>query len=894
MRRYLPRRLTTVLSDQDVSFFIWNTREMNKKNINAGLRQGALVVAIGLSLSGAALAQEASSNATTLDRIEITGSRIKRADVEGALPVTVIGRQDIEVSGKATVADILQSSSFNSFGSFVPTSGSSAQSFAGLSLRGLGEGRTLILIDGRRAAVSPLTGEGQNLSSIPAAAVERIEVLTDGASAIYGADAIGGVVNVITRKNYEGFQVSAGITDNKYGGDASEGSVLFGTTGERGSVMGGISYTNQKISYVRDYPWSDTVAGSSYSNNYLKVLTAADGSTIPGSSLYTNNSSVVPGGCSGTNFYETTNSAGRTSCLYNYVGDMADTASIKNKNLFLRSEYAIDDIWSVNADIYVNRKNSNSVYAPVPESIFVSADSPNNTTGQDAYIKHRFAALGNRYTYTDENSYDVNLSLHGQLTDSTTVDFGVRSNEARASITGYNYVNIPVAEKYFESGEYNVFDPYANSQAVLDAIATTINRNTSYKQQEFNGQLTTDLFELPGGVSSLAVGGEYSKHDYADIYDQQSAAGNVGGSAGNSAWGKRTLSSAYAEWSLPIFNNFSADVALRYDHYSDFGDATSPKLSLRYQPLQNLTFRTSYGEGFRAPTLQALNQQDAFSADTVTDEATALAYGLAASSSIQINGYHVANPDLKAETSKQFSFGVVYDPFSWANITVDYWNTKIENQIKWYSAQTVINRTELGQYLPDNLSVVRNTDGSIQAVYAGYGNEGLVKTDGVDLNIRTQFDFDDWGKLTSTLQGSWTHSYKVQSRYGSDEYVGTNGYPEWRANLNTRWERGDWSVAWTMNMIGYEPGYYVDYYEGDYSCSELKSEGYVKRCSGAYITHDLQFAYNTPWKASISLGVRNLTNKAPVYDVAYSPTNFNNYLYNGYGRQLYMRYTQNF
>ena len=102
------------------------------------------------------------------------------------------------------------------------------------------------------------------------------------------------------------------------------------------------------------------------------------------------------------------------------------------------------------------------------------------------------------------------------------------------------------------------------------------------------------------------------------------------------------------------------------------------------------------------------------------------------------------------------------------------------------------------------------------------------------------------------------------------------------------------SVAWAMNMIGYEPGYYVDYYQGDSSCSELKSEGYVKRCGGAYITHDLQFAYNTPWKASISMGVRNLTNKAPVYDVAYSPTNFNNYLYNGYGRQLYMRYTQSF
>jgi iron complex outermembrane receptor protein len=871
---------------------------MINKKIFPASRHAPLAVAVALCIANIAYAQDqveqSNATTTTLDRIEITGSRIKRADVEGALPVTVISRQDIEVSGRSTVADLLQSSSFNSFGSFTPTSGSSAQSFAGLSLRGLGSERTLILIDGRRAAVSPLTGEGQDLSSIPTAAVERIEILTDGASAIYGADAIGGVVNIITRKDYEGFQVSAGMTDNHYGGDASEGSILFGAVGERGRVMGGISYTDQKISYVRDYPWSSEVAGSSYSNNYLKVLTAADGSTIPGSNLYTDGSSVVPGGCDGSNFYETTNSSGYTSCLYNYVGDMADTASIKNKNLFLRTEYELTENWTVNTDIYVNKKSSMSVYAPVPESIYVSADSPNNTTGQAAYIKHRFAALGNRYTYTDENAHDLNLSLHGQLSDNTSVEFGVRSNESRAKVTGYNYVNIPVAEAYFESGEYNVFDPYSNSEEVLDAIRTTIGRDTYYKQREFNALLNTDLFKLPGGVSSLAVGAEYSEHDYQDLYDQQSEAGNVGGSAGNSAWGDRTLTSAYAEWSLPFWNSFSADLAARFDHYSDFGDATSPKLSLRYQPFESLTLRASYGEGFRAPSLQSLNQQTAFSAYSVTDAATAVAYGLSAASSIQINGYSVANPNLKAEESKQFSFGFAWDPASWANVTVDYWKTKISNQIKWYSAQTVINRTALGQYLPDNLSVVRNDDGSIQAVYAGYGNEGEVETDGIDLNLRTRFDLGEWGRLSSNLQGTWTHSYTIAGLTGEDEYIGTSGNPEWRASLNTRWELGDWSFAWTINMIAYTPGYYVEYYDGSYSCSDLKEWGYTKDCSGAYVTHDVQLSYNAPWNGTITLGARNLTDKDPVYDAGYAPTNFNSYLYNGYGRQLYVRYTQNF
>ncbi|MFT4248441.1 MAG: TonB-dependent receptor [Pseudomonas sp.] len=868
---------------------------MKHRTQRPAFRRGSLFVALGLCLANTAIAQEQEKkDATTLDRIEITGSRIKRADVEGALPVTVIGRQDIETSGRTTVADLLQSSSFNSFGSFTPTSGSSAQSFAGLSLRGLGAERTLILIDGRRAAVSPLSGEGQDLSSIPSAAVERIEILTDGASAIYGADAIGGVVNIITRKDFEGFQISTGLTDNHYGGDGSEGSILFGTVGERGRIMGGISYTDQKISYVRDYPWSSAVAGSSYSNNYLKVLTAADGSTVPGSNLYTNGSSSVPGGCDGTNFYESTSSSGNTSCLYNFVGDMADTASIKNKNLFLRSEYTLTDNWTLNADIYVNKKRSMSVYAPVPESIYVSADSPNNTTGQAVYIKHRFAALGNRYTYTDENAYDVNLSLHGQLTDSTSVEFGVRSNESRATVLGYNYVNIPVAEQYFESGAYNVFDPYSNSEEVLDAIRTTISRDTFYKQKEVSALLSTDLFALPGGVSALAVGAEYSKHDYQDLYDAQSEAGNVGGSAGNSAWGNRNLASAYAEWSLPFLSSLSADLALRHDRYSDFGNATSPKLSLRYQPLDTLTLRASYGEGFRAPTLQALNQQTAFSAYSVTDAATALAYGLNASSSVQINGYSVANPDLKAEQSKQFSVGLAWDPTSWANLTLDYWKTRIDNQIKWYSAQTVINRTALGQYLPDNLYVTRNEDGSILAVYAGYGNEGRVETDGIDLNLRTRFDLGEWGRLSSTLQGTWTHSYTIAGLTGEDEYIGTSGYPEWRANLNTRWELGDWSFSWTINAIGYNPGYYVTYYEGTYSCSQLKEWGYTKDCGGAYITHDVQVSYNAPWNATISLGARNLTDKAPVYDAYYSPTNFDSDLYNGYGRQLYIRYTQNF
>lgn len=849
----------------------------------------ALAVALVAGAAAPAFAQSSEEGATTLDRIEVTGSRIKRAAIEGSLPVTVISRDDIEVSGKTTVADLLQSSTFNSFGSLTPSSGNSAQSFSGLSLRGLGEDRTLILIDGRRAPTSPLTGSGQDLNTLPLAAVERIEVLSDGASAIYGADAIGGVVNIITRKDFTGGEVNIGYGDSHYGGDTSEASALIGIAGERGRLTAGVSTTERDVTYLTDYPWAESGA-STYSNNYLQVATSATGERVPGGYLYTNGSAVVPGGCNGANF--STNAAG-SLCYYDFSGQMADTASIDTTNAFFRGEYDLSENWSLFFNTYINKKNSKGVYASVPENIFVSADSPNNLTGQDAYIKHRFSSLGNRYTYQDENGHDISLGLTGRFNERVGGEFGIRSNVARVNETGYNYVNIPVAEQLFASGAYNALDPDANSEDVLDRIRTTTNRKMLYRQNELFGQLDFDLFDLAGGTSALALGAEYREEWYEDIYDQQSAAGNVGGSAGNSAIGSRTQSAIYAEWVLPVLANFEIDLAARHDRYSDFGSATSPKVSLRWQPLDSLTFRASYGEGFRAPSLPALNQSTAFSAYSVTDPATAIAYGLPESTSIQINGYSVANPNLQPETSKQFSAGLAWDATDWMNLTLDYYKTRIDNQIKFFSAQTVISRTANGQYLPEQLYLVRNDDGSLQAVYAGYGNEGRVETDGLDFALRTQFDFGDWGRLQNRLQANWVHSYEIGSDYGSSEYVGTYGYPEWRASLDNRWDLGDFSVNWKINAIGYEPAYYVDYYEGSYACSELVEWGYADRCSGAYITHDVQVSYQAPWRGRISIGATNLTDRKPVMDAAYTE-GFNDYLYNGYGRQLYLRYSQSF
>src|SRR5690554_3819117 len=179
------------------------------KSIRLALMFGATATA----MTGIASAQDQEQEeeaAERVERIQVTGSRIQRTDMEGALPVTVIDRQSIELSGEISAADLIRNTTFNSAGSFRPQSGSSAQGVSQVNMRGLGASRTLVLVDGRRLTMSPSTGSSQDLNSIPMGAIERIEILSDGASAVYGSDAIGGVINVITRRDFNGVELSIG------------------------------------------------------------------------------------------------------------------------------------------------------------------------------------------------------------------------------------------------------------------------------------------------------------------------------------------------------------------------------------------------------------------------------------------------------------------------------------------------------------------------------------------------------------------------------------------------------------------------------------------------------------------------------------------------------------
>ena len=908
-------------------------RNLLSNAVRLGLAAGTVSL-MSLVAAPAFAQDEAAEGEKTMERIEVTGSRIKRADVEGALPVTVIDREAIDASGDTNVADFLRNTTFNSFGSVRPQSGNSAQSLASVSLRGLGTGRTLILIDGRRAPASPTSGVGQDLNSIPLAAVERIEVLSDGASAIYGSDAIGGVINIITRKDFEGVEMMLGIGNPKaLGGETEEGSAIFGAAGERGSMIAGVSFNNRGIIFARERDYS-TGGVSTFSNNLINATPAA-GSVygfVPGGFVNVGGiGSRLPGfNCNDPTRGYSLNAAG-TRCFYDFTLVSADEAELHGQALFTRGTYQINDDWSTYMSANIARSKSFGRYAPVPSSPwpgglpFIPVGSPNHpavrfpTAGYNPnvpyFLRHRFAALGNRDTSTDQNSYNLNIGFEGTIGE-VFVDGGIRHSEQQYYELGRNYVVGGLAQTAIANGSYNIYDPFNVPRSILDGLIATISRDATTKIQEIYGNASMDLFEMGGGAAALAVGAEYRDETYFDIYDTLQSSGQIVGSAGNSAGGGRDVSALYFELLMPVLDDLEFSVAGRYDDYSDYGSDFSPKVSVRYQPLEALTLRASYGQGFAAPSLPYVTQQPQFSAASVTDPATCAAIGALPGCSSQITSYTLANPNLTSEQSDQFSAGLVWDAAEWLSMSVDYYDVEIQGLISFISANQIIACLAAGgstcppgvSVLPGNVSppnpalglgLARGPAGEILYAQTGFVNRGTLETDGIDVSFNTNFDIGSWGALQNRLQISRVGNYSFS---GGRSLVDDPSVPQFRANLGTTWTIGDFSFAWNISHIDgtlSQQGFVI---EGCLLGATAAAPcvianvdyGYARRLP-SWTTHDLQASWNTPWNGRLSLGVTNVADKGPVLDPL-QPFGrpFDPNLYDGYGRVPYVRYTQSF
>lgn len=850
----------------------------------------ALIQALGagaLASAGAtvALAQAPAQSAAKGERIEVTGSRVKRVEAEGALPVTVIQREELEASGQTTVAEYIRGITFNTAGSFRPQSGSSAQGFSEVSLRGLGSRRTLVLVDGRRVAKSPMVGDAVDMNSIPLAAVERIEILSDGASAIYGSDAIGGVINVILRKSFEGVHVSVGETRVSLpedGGDRREASAILGLTGEKGRIVMGASMTHRDIIFQRHAYGTVGVRGaSSFSNNYFRQV-GTEITPVGGAFI-----APVPGGCTNPNFYF---AAGR--CRYDFAIVAADEAEVGTKSFFARGEYNVTPDWSIFMTSSVSRTTSFGRYAPVPGFVLIAPGTrghpwhpqyPDQSlrarVGQNETIvlAHRFAAGGNRDTTTETNLYDTLLGVKGRI-GNVDVEAGVRKSTSKFIETGRGFVIETLARAQIASGAYNIFDPASTPASILNTFTHTTGRDGLFDQTEQYASATFDVFRLPGGTARLYVGAEHRKEVYQDLYDSLSEAGVVIGSSGNSAAGSRKVDAFGAELVMPFLRNLEGTLAVRHEKYSDYGKDTSPKASIRFQPVRNVVLRASVGEGFSAPTLPQLTQKPAFSADSIVDDRHCRAEGFSATQcaarpSFQIQGTVISNPLLTSEKAKQHSAGAVWDATPNLSVSVDYWNTKLEDVIVNVSAQTIVNRDNNpgGRPIPPGLSITRDSTGRIISIIRGATNEGTLHQAGIDTSVVFSANLGTMGRTYHKL--SWSRVTKAESNGAS--FLGDFEFPKNRASLVNQWRWRAFDVAWNINMIGRH---------GDSTvCAEDTD------CVPSYVTHDVQFGWATPLKGlKLVVGAVNVTEKKPPL-ISDDTRAFSFDLYDGYGRQTYAR-----
>jgi iron complex outermembrane receptor protein len=825
------------------------------------MRQHALFASIQFALacalaSGGALAAEPATAVAV-------GSRLAQAPE--ALPVTVITRAQIDATGHVLVADVLRDLVQAPFGSFRPQSGSTAQAMASVDLRGLGSRRTLVLVDGRRVAANPMSASsGADLNALPLAMVERIEVYASGASAIYGEDAVGGVVNLVTRRDFEGAELSLGHGASAVeGGDLDAMSVLFGAATERTRVVGGASRARRGMVFTRDQEGGGVRGINQYANNYYDWNT---GQLRP-----------VPGfACDEGAFYRLANGL----CSFDFNAVAANEAKLGQTAVFLRGEHQVNDQWQVYGTASVTRVESFGRYAPTPGIVVVEDGTPNDIEpgdGLPTYYYHRFAAAGNRDTFTDATRSEFVAGFQGALTERLDLDAGLRRTDYQYKDLGRGYIVSDLAELLANQGLYDLADPFGAAPEVLSGMQATISRDARWQDDTVYATLGAGLFTLAGGESRAVFGVERVRTRYRDTYDSLSEAGRVLGTAGNSAGGDRELTAVFAEWRLPFTPTFDLTLAARHDDYDRLDGQFSPQASLRWQPFDALTLRAHWGQGFRTPGLDITTQQPVPGNESINDPATCLALGLPSSCLVGVPVLAIGNTELAPEQSEHQGLGLVYQPMEALRVSLDYTRLRVTDRITRYQAQDVVLASiDPATYgaLPAGLGISRGPDGAVRGIVVGYGNGGADEVDALDLAIDAGLGLGRFGELRSELQVSHVLRYEIFSPGGSGfRFDGRFGYPNTRARLATTWSWGDVELAWQAKGI--------------------EGHGNAATQVGAYVTHDLQLAWKTPWRGTLAAGVTNLGDRQPAQR-AFDERPYNFYLYDAYGRTPYLRYTQAF
>lgn len=894
------------------------------------MHRSALSVALAMAFSSGALAQsttaqtqeDTSQDATNLSKITVTGSNIPRTSTETASPVQVISRQEIDRTGKTSIGEYLQSLTVDGAGSVPKTFGNGfAMGSTGISLRGLGAGSTLVLINGRRVASYGLADDGQkvftDLSSIPMDAVERVEVLKDGASSIYGSDAIAGVVNVILRSDFEGaiFTGSYG-TSGDSDGNTRKGTLTAGTgnldkDGWNAFFSLDVSKTDGiKISDRKNRKWIGTGDirpwGYSSANGASQYLGGGLNGGLPtnapdGAYENADGNWTRLGGCEQ---FSNLPQEGNNTCLWD-LGQFRDlTPDEKAINFFSRGTFRISD----NADFYtefgyskktVDFQNTPSGTSgawgypggPVnassgPGAIVLGPDHPQNPTGEPVRLRYSAFDVGPRQTHNENEFMRFLVGVKGTAGE-WDYDAGYLHSQSQLTNTrkgflSYSAVQCALADPNCAGGTWMLGTQAGqNPQSLYDFISPTISARATSRLDIIDAKANRSLMDLGGGSLGLAVGAEFRRNEVSLTPQTGTETGDIIGLGYSAYDGVEKTSAVYAELAAPFTETFEATVAGRVDHYQGGDTAFTPKVGLKWTPAEWIALRATYAEGFRAPNPAESGKGGSAGFSNIVDPVRCAAdASLCGAQSVAL--ITTPNADLDPEKSKSYTLGIVLQPTSSTTLTLDAWQIKRTDEIGGGDPQQAIAAGDVIR--GDNLVNGIPGTGQLLAINTAYVNADSTKVNGLDLDARQRFDLGEAGQLRLDLQ--WSHINKFEKTVGDTtyEYAGTHGNcdvtncigtPKDRINFGATWDISDFSVSAIAN---YRSSIDNKTAKGE-DCASNYADGSPAPGScklASFTTVDLSGNWQATDAFSVFASVQNVADRiAPLDPLSYGGFNYN-------------------
>ncbi|MDC8757267.1 TonB-dependent receptor [Janthinobacterium fluminis] len=836
--------------------------------------------AAGIGLAAqAALAQDA-----PMQRVEVTGSSIKRLVSETANPLTVFKAEEFAKQGLTTAQEVLSKipanqtsvSSGNAVGgssSGLPTGGQSSA-----DLRGLGGDKTLVLLNGRRIANHPYDGASVDLNIIPLSALDRVEVLRDGASAIYGTDAIGGVINFITKRAINSTNITAEIIAPQHKGAAEQRLNLSGGYGKLDqdgfNVFGVVDIHKQGVltSQDRDFAktgvalerGSSTTSGITFPGNYHDPLSKASGN--PG----------FASGCLPPLSIPSTNGTG--TCRQDYTRQIDILPEQRQIAFFGKGVLKVAGSHLATLEYLHSENKVKTRTAPPPQQNLILPISspyyPGNAGGVPAQpglsggpleVSWRPIEAGQRQIDSKGSADRLVAALEGEWSgwDYKTGLSHAISKSSEVFTGGY------VQDASFAAGVLNgVLNPFApQTPAGLAYMAGTALRgevqHASVTTNGIDAKASRELMPMAGGPMAIAVGAEW-RREKADFYVNRDIAGQAassGLSGSLSKNGSRNIKAVFGELSLPLIKDLDVQLAVRYDNYSDVGSTTNPKVGLRYQPSKQVLLRGSASTGFRAPTLFEKNAPPSKNDTSNTYDDPVFCPGgkpiPAANPSRDCDQQQYklqgGKLDLKPEKSTTFAFGIVVEPVKELTVALDYWNIKLKDKISALPEQSVF-----GNYEKYKALFLRNADGTPYAIQDFNDNLGEVKTDGLDLSVNLRLPAKDYGNITLSLDGTYVHKYEYQNERNGEFIQNVGRYADngpvfrWKHNLALNWRMGDWGATLAQSFTS---GY------TDQNLVAPAFKGHVP----SYSLFNVSGSYAGVPGLLLTAGVKNLLDKQPPF-----------------------------